>query len=224
MTYEIWLSQGKERLRLPVLPIDSGLSIDNPTSNESHKVSKLGEVTVLQDPDSKIFAFSSIFPLNYGPYCEYRKIPKPQNTVKLVEKWQSNGLPIRFILAGKVNKLVSIESFHYREQGGSVGDLYYDITLKEYRQISVRQVTHKPAPRPSPPAKPKTKAKPSVKTHTVKKGDTLWALAGKYYKNSTQWRKIWNVKANKDMMVKRDKRNLKQPGHWLHIGQKIIIP
>lgn len=229
MTYEIWISQGKDRLRLPVLPIESGLQIEAPTSNESHKVSKLGEITVLQDPDARKFSFRSFFPAKYGPYCEYRIIPKPWKTIKRLEKWKDSGSPVRFIFTGNINELVSIESLSYFEHGGEVGDIYFDIVLKEYQQISVRQVKHKPAPRPKPPPKPKPKkkkatSKPAPRTHTVKRGDTLWALAGRYYGNNLQWRKIWNQPANRKMMIARDKRNLRMPGHWIFPGQKLIIP
>lgn len=224
MSYEIWLEQDKNRLRLPVLPIESGLNINLSTSNESHRVSKLGEVTVIQDSELKMFQFSSFFPAQYAPYCEYRNVPKPWDVVNLIERWERSNAPIRLIFTGHINSLVSIESFNYREQGGAVGDVYYDISLKEFRQVTIRQVKHKPSPRPTPP-KPKPKKKSSkVRRHTVKSGDTLWALAGKYYKDSLKWRKIWNVKSNKDMMVKRDSRNRRQPGHWIYPGQKLIIP
>lgn len=58
--------------------------------------------------------------------------------------------------------------------------------------------------------------------HTVKRGETLWYLAGKYYKNNLRWTKIWE--ANKEMLIKRDSRNKRQPGHWIYPGQKLIIP
>lgn len=227
MTYELWISQDNDRLRLPVLPIDTGLQVDAPSSNESHRVSKLGEITVLQDPDARVFTFRSFFPAKYGPYCAYRNIPKPWQTIKKLERWKDSGTPVRFVFTGNINELVSIEGLTYYEQGGEVGDVYYEITLKVYRQISVRQVSHKPAPRPSKPPAPKPKkaaSKPAPRSHTVKRGDTLWALAGKYYGKNTDWRKIWNVKSNKDMMIKRDKRNLRQPGHWIFPGQKLLIP
>ncbi|MCY9218931.1 LysM peptidoglycan-binding domain-containing protein, partial [Bacillus haynesii] len=45
---------------------------------------------------------------------------------------------------------------------------------------------------------------------------------GRFYGNSLQWRKIWN--ANKTAMIKRSKRNIRQPGHWIFPGQKLKIP
>lgn len=54
-------------------------------------------------------------------------------------------------------------------------------------------------------------AKKGAESYTVKKGDTLWALAEKYYGDGTQWKKI--AKAN----------GIKDPKK-LPIGKKLTIP
>lgn len=54
-------------------------------------------------------------------------------------------------------------------------------------------------------------AKKGAKSYTVKKGDTLWALAEKYYGDGTKWKLI--AKANK----------IKDP-RKLQIGTKLVIP
>lgn len=58
--YEFWLTQGKEKLRLPVLP--EQLDVSNNLANESVKVSKFGEVTFINEPGAKTISFSSHFP------------------------------------------------------------------------------------------------------------------------------------------------------------------
>lgn len=50
-------------------------------------------------------------------------------------------------------------------------------------------------------------------THTVVKGDHLWGLAGRYYKNNFRWQAIFA--ANKD--------TIKDP-HWIYPGQVLTIP
>ncbi|SFM29206.1 Nucleoid-associated protein YgaU, contains BON and LysM domains [Gracilibacillus orientalis] len=216
--YEIWLStaDNKERLRLPVLPSSLGLSIGN--KNESIDISNLGEVTVIQDPSPKTVQFSSFFPAKSTPLVEYSSFPKPWEAIQRIEKWQKSKKPLRLVVTKtKINIPVSIDTFNYSEEGGSVGDILYDLSLKEYKFVSVRKIKVKV---PKKPKRPNPKPKP--RTHTVKSGDTLWDLARKYYGNSLEWRKIWN--ANKPMMVKRDKRNLKQPGHWIYPQQRLKIP
>ena len=51
------------------------------------------------------------------------------------------------------------------------------------------------------------------KIHIVKKGDTLWDLAGYYYDNPFIWRNIYNANLDK----------IDDP-HWIYPGQEFIIP
>lgn len=67
-----------------------------------------------------------------------------------------------------------------------------------------------------------TPKKAKTKNYVVRPGDTLWAIAGKYYGNSNQWKRLWE--ANKSMLVARDRRNLKTPGHWIYPRQELVIP
>src|SRR5699024_4339365 len=62
-----------------------------------------------------------------------------------------------------------------------------------------------PAPKPAP------KPVADNRHYTVKKGDTLWDLAQKYYGNPYQWTKIAQANANPDPRK-------------LQIGRKLIIP
>lgn len=219
--YEIWLStnDNKERLRLPVLP--ESLSVSVGSKNESVDIAKLGEVTIIQDPSAKIFSFSSFFPAHKTPLVEYSKLPKPWDPIKKIEKWQKSKKPLRLLVTKtKINFPVSIDSFEYKEEGGAVGDINYDLTLKEFKFVTIRKIKVKTPKKKK--KRPSSKSKP--RTHTVKKGDTLWDLARKYYGNSLKWRKIWNDPVNRKMMIKRDRRNLRQPGHWIYPGQRLRIP
>jgi nucleoid-associated protein YgaU len=52
-----------------------------------------------------------------------------------------------------------------------------------------------------------------VRTHTVKRGDTLWSLAQKYYGNGREWRRIYSANRNR----------INDPNQ-LPAGIKLIIP
>ena len=54
---------------------------------------------------------------------------------------------------------------------------------------------------------------PAQETYEVKKGDSLWTIAGKVYNDSTQWKKI--LEANKDRLVNPNS---------LYPGQHLVIP
>lgn len=221
--YQFWLStnDNKERLRLPVLP--GFLDISNSSKNESVDIANLGEITILQDPAAKILQFSSFFPAHMSPLAEYSNPPKPWDAVKKVEKWRKSKKPLRLLVTGtSINIPVSVEAFNYGEAGGAVGDITYDLMLKEFTFVTVRKIKVKISKPKVTSSRPAVKPKATGKTHKVKRGDTLWGLAKRYYGNGAQWRKIWN--ANKAAMIKRDKRNTKNPGHWIHISQVLKIP
>lgn len=59
----------------------------------------------------------------------------------------------------------------------------------------------------------KTTTTTKKKYHTVKKGDTLWGIAKKYYGNGAQYKKIYN--ANKSIIKNPD---------LIYVGQKFLIP
>jgi LysM repeat protein len=68
--------------------------------------------------------------------------------------------------------------------------------------------TSRPVPRP-PVSKPSPA--PSVRYHVVRRGDTLWDLAVRYYRNGTLWRRI------------ADANRLRNP-NLIYPGQRLRIP
>lgn len=219
--YEMWfLWPNGTKSRLPVLP--EVLNISNESQNESVSIAGLGEVTIFQDPMAKVISFSSFLPMHQSPLVEYASPSQPWVFIERFELFKKSKKAVRIIITGTpVNMAVSIESLNYNEAGGAVGDINYNIVLKEYKAVISRKIdTKKKTPTKGNVARPDTKTK--AKTHTVKKDETLWAIAKIEYKNSAEWKKIWN--ANKDALIKRDKRNIKQPGHWIYPGQVLKLP
>ena len=66
-------------------------------------------------------------------------------------------------------------------------------------------------PAPAPVAPATSAPTPGPRTHTIVRGDTLWDLAGRYYRDNYQWRRI------ADANGVRDPRKLV-------IGQRLTIP
>ena len=59
----------------------------------------------------------------------------PYEYVKDIIRWMQTGRPVRLIFSSArytVNMAVSIESFDWKETAGTVGDVQYDIKLKQY--------------------------------------------------------------------------------------------
>ncbi len=115
---------------------------------------------------------------------------------------------------------VSLEDYDVKEDSKSGFDVMVSITLKQYKDYGtktcnitfadnkpkttttpVRETTQSPAP------------KVSAKTYTVVKGDTLWAIAKRFYGNGSLYTKISNANTDK----------IKNP-NLIYPGQVLTIP
>lgn len=216
--YQMWLTYNaeKEKIQLPVLP--ESFKVKNGSKNDSINIAGLGEITIMQGRPALQFSFSSFFPATRFPGIQVSSITKPLTLIEKINSWKAGDKPVHFIAtACGVDIFATIESFDYEEDGGDPGTYQYSITLKEYREITVRQVTvdvpkqtatvKKEEPRVDNTVQPKTY------TVKVKSGDCLWNIAKKYYGNGSQYTKIYN--ANKGVIG--GNPNLIYPGQVLTI-------
>lgn len=199
--YEMWLTYNaeKEKIQLPVLP--SSFEIKNGSKNDSINITGLGEITIIQSRPALQFSFSSFFPASRFPGLQVSNITKPLVLIQKINEWKASKTPIHFIVtACGVDIYVTIEEFHYSEQGGDIGTYQYSMTLKEYREITVRQVNVDVQNQNAEVEKGETRVDNTVKpkTYTVKSGDCLWNIAKKYYDNGAEYKKIYE--ANKKLI------------------------
>lgn len=138
---QFWLSfnNGAERIRLPVNP--PVISVNSPFGFEDIEVSQLGEITIIKERGLKEISFSTFLPKFYNAsYCEYTDIPEPTEIIRTIERWRDSRKPIRLVITGTdVNMACTIRDLGYeQERAGSPGDIYFDMTLKEYRFVVLR--------------------------------------------------------------------------------------
>lgn len=213
---QFWLKDRTNKyLRLPVNP--SELSLTSPFGINRVNIASLGEVSIPGERELKEVSFASFFPRDYNPtYCEYNGFPTPKQWVAQIEEWRDTRKNIRLIISGTdISIPVFVTTFDIQpERAGHVGDIYYSISFTEFRAPVVRKLSEKNGVKSaSSNARPAQKASKS-KTYTVKKGDTLWAIAKAYYGNGLKYTTIYN--ANKGVIGKNP--NLILP------GQTLVIP
>ena len=204
-------------LRLPV-PIQE-VSVKTGADINTISLVNSGGVGLYGGEKLDTLSFSSFFPSRYRQFCQYNGFPQPETFINHIESAKREKKPIRFIMTGTdINKQFLVESFEKTYKINGLGDVYFSLSLTEYKEIEIPQIA--PATNSSSTKKPTTtkrptdtKKKKSSTTHIVKRGDTLWGLAKKYYGDGSQYMKIAN--ANKD--------KVKNP-NLIVDGWKLVIP
>lgn len=192
----MWLTYNaeKEKIQLPVLP--ETFKTNNGSSNDSMDITGLGEIIIMQSRPALEFSFSSFFPAARFPGVQVSSLTKPLELVQKINSWKASKKPVHFIAtACGVDLYCSIEKFNYSEEGGDPGTYQYDITLKEYREITVRQVKVDIPSKEATVEKEEARVDNSVqpKTYTVKSGDCLWNIAKQFYGSGSDYTKIYNA-------------------------------
>lgn len=214
--YQMWLTYNaeKEKIQLPVLP--QSFQVTNGSSNESVNVVGLGEIIIMQSRPALQFSFSSFFPATKFPGLQVDSITKPLTLIQKINTWKASKKPIHFVAtACGVDLYATIENFQYSEEGGDPGTYQYSIMLKEYREITVRQVKVNipKATATVQKSEPRVDNTVTPQTYTVKSGDCLWNIAKKFYGNGAKYTTIYN--ANKGVIG--GNPNLIYPGQVLTI-------
>lgn len=222
--YQMWITYNaeKEKLRIPVNP--ETININSGTSNKSVTVTELGEITIIQSRAAVQFSFSSFFPAMPFPGINAQDLTDPLTLVEKILEWKNSKNPVHLIVtSSKINCFCTIEKFTYWENGGDVGTIHYDMTLKEYREITARQVKVDTKTQKATVDKTQTRVDNSVppKTYTVVAGDCLWSIAQRMMGNGSRYKELYN--ANKSVI---DPRNQKygMPTYTIYAGQVFTIP
>lgn len=114
------------------------------------------------------------------------------------------------------NMTVSVEDYNITEDAKKGLDVSVDVNLKQWRDYGTKTATvEQPAEPSQPPTVTVEKEReastaPTAKTYTVKKGDSLWAIAAKFYGKGSEYSKI--ASANTDKI---SNPNLIYPGQVL---------
>lgn len=212
-------------VQLPVNPFED-LTFSASVANKDYEVVALGEVTQIGNRKLINVDIKSLF-TDKG--YSFRVVERPKKAIEYVNMMYellNAKKPIRFVVTGDetdINMLCSITGFKHSQKFGEEGEYYYSLELKEYREYQAKKVVVMQKPKvllASASSKPIAKAipqrvekKPEQKTHTVRKGDTLWGISKKYYGNGSKWTKIYD--ANKD--------KIKNP-NLIYPNQVFVIP
>lgn len=217
-----------DKVLLPIAPSKIELNINN--QNKTYTLINDGEINVLKKPLLTDITFDVIIPQVEYPFATYKNgFQRPSFYLEKLESLKTGKEPFQFIVTrtfpnGRMmfdtNMKVSLEDYQIDEDSGNGFDLMVEIKLKQYRDYGTKTAnikfsnTSKPKASVSKTRSTTSSPKPknTAKTHKVVSGDTLWAIAKRYYGNGSQYPKIFN--ANKDKI---NNPNLIFPGQVLTI-------
>ena len=135
---EIYLGTDNDKIRFPVVPSSIGVNRSNNIDTQS--VLKLGEVPIFNGTSLKTIELTSFFPNQEYSFCDYTGFMKPYEFSYKIQKWMYEGKPLRIIVTDSpTNMQCLIQQFDTVEQDGT-RDLYYTLSLLEYRPIQVPNV------------------------------------------------------------------------------------
>jgi LysM repeat protein len=220
--YAIFFDYKNTTYRLPTNP--EQIETTSVQAIEKYEILKLGQIAVPTHMELKEYSFECEFPHDPLHYIETSgDFKEPDFYINLFQNLRDELVPVRFIASNgigeDINTLVLIEDMTVTEKSGEEGDKYINFSLLEYREFGKKSVV---ITTPAIAGTVATIKKEEVPTpispkandaHVVQSGDSLWAIAKKYYGDGNQYTKI--VNANKD--------KIKNPS-LIYSGQKLVIP
>jgi len=224
MAYDFYL----DAMLLPVTPSKLTISIDN--KNKTMVLINDGEINILKKPGLTDISFTALLPQTKYPFAVYKNgFQKADVFLDKLEQLKTSQKPFQFIVSrtfpnGKLlfdtNIKVSLEDYKIIEDSKNGFDVNVEIKLKQYRDygtktvnVTIKQSKPVATVQNTRPAESSPAPKVTAKSYTVAKGDTLWAIAKKYYGDGSKYTKIFE--ANKGV--------LKNP-NVIYPGQVLALP
>lgn len=222
MAYDFYIGE----MLLPVAPSKLQLKIGN--ANKTYTLINEGEINVLKTPGLTDVEFDVLLPNVKYPFAQYKAGFQPAlYYLEQLEKIKQDKETFQFKVIrtfpnGKMlfetDMKCSLESYTIKEDAKSYGfDVMVSIKLKQYRDyytkkckvVKEKKVVKEPVRALEKPPKAENQS------YTVKKGDTLCAIAKRFYGDSSKYTVIY--KANKDKIKN---PNLIYPGQVFKIPKK----
>ena len=199
------------------MPTPAKLTVKVKNKNKTLILLNEGEINFLRTPGLTEIVVPFTFPMLTGRSPDYY--------LGTLERLKTSKEPTQFILVrcspdGRTlydtNMRVSVEDYNIVEDAKKGLDVSVDVNLKQWRPYGTKTATVEPPAEPSQPPtvtvekEREASTAPAAKTYTVKKGDSLWAIAAKYYGKGSDYTKI--ASANTDKI---NNPNLIYPGQVL---------
>ena len=127
------LSGNSSSVTFPVAP--PSFDVENSYNNNVVNVNSLGDINMIGKRGLKTLTFSSFFPAQYYGWETNYPSDDPYTACQKMDDMARSGQACTISISGtSVNMSCTIDNFKYGEHD-STGDVYFSISLKEYRYI-----------------------------------------------------------------------------------------
>ncbi|WP_431030131.1 LysM peptidoglycan-binding domain-containing protein [Lysinibacillus sp. LZ02] len=189
-------------IQIPVPPPKMTMTINN--KNETVTLINEGEVNILKKPGLTDIQFELVLPNNRYPYAVYPNGYQPASYyLDVLEQLKVSQEPFQFILNRTkpdgsllfdTNMTVSLEEYVPEDDAEEGFDIRVAITLKQFKPFGTKKLVIQQVAGVSTVNTKVTvektrsiQGKQKPKMHTVKKGDTLWAIAKRYLGDGSKY-------------------------------------
>ena len=185
------------------VPTRAKLPVKVKGNNKTLVLLNEGEVNFLRAPGLTELTVPLVFPM-------LGSSRSPSVYLDMLEDLKVNKKTTRFILVraspdGRrlfdTNMAVSVEDYNIVEDATKGLDVSVDVNLKQWRDYGTKTATveESAAGEQTVTVEQEREAgtAPSVKTYTVQKGDSLWAIAARHYGKGAEWSKIYEANGGK---------------------------
>ena len=182
-TVLLWHNNGEERIYFTVNP--ARLTVTRPNENRVRSLAMGGTVNIWGGRGLREVNLTTFLPAATSPFYNGQE---PESVLAMLKSWQDSGDPVRLIISGSdINDALLIEDVSETLAEGD-RDVGLTLTLREYKFKSALAALAGGSGSAAPRKRTDERAMP--RTYTVKKGDTLWDIACRFYGDGTKWRAI----------------------------------
>lgn len=185
------------------VPTPAKLTVKIKGKNKTLVLLNEGEVNFLRSPGLTEITVPLVFPM-------LGAARSPSAYLDMLEDLKANKKTTQFILvrsspSGRrlfdTNMTVSVEDYNIIEDATKGLDVSVDVSLKQWRDYGTKTATVEQSATGEQTVTVEQErdasTAPTAKTYTVKKGDSLWAIAAKYYGKGSEYAKIYEANGDK---------------------------